>query len=360
MSQSGEKTERATPKKRRDAREKGQVLKSTEVNTAVSLLTMFGTLKLLSGFITGHTASLVTLCLSPEFAGVASDLAYQNMFPLLTRMLYHACMILAPLLLCAMVIGVCTNVLQVGFLFNPKSLMPKFSRISPMQGFKRIFSSRTIAELVKSVLKVVVLGYLVYDEYIANMASLPGMMAMELPRAVGQMVDIIFSIGFKAGMALLAIAAADFLYQWWVFEKDLRMTKQEVKDEYKMTEGDPKIKSRIRQKQREMGMMRMMQAVPQADVVITNPTHYAVALQYKEDKMAAPTVIAKGKDQVAFRIREKAAEHDIRIIENRPVAQSLYFHCEVGDPIPEAMYQAVAEILALVYRARSAAAGGVL
>lgn len=360
MSQSGDKTERATPKKRRDAREKGQVLKSTEVSTAVSVLGMFALLQLLSGFIAQRAASLVTTCLSPGFAASLSDLEYQNIFPTLLKVLADAGMILAPLLLAAMLMGVITNLMQVGFMFLPKLAIPKFSRINPAQGFKRIFSSRSLVELVKSILKVVIIGYIVYDEYINHISFFPGMMTMPILTAASRLMDILFTIGLKAGMALLIIAAADFMYQWWRHEKDLRMSKQEIKDEYKMTEGDPKIKSKIRQKQREMGMMRMMSAVPQADVVITNPTHYAVAIQYKEDSMSAPLVLAKGKDLIAMRIKERAKECDIQIIENRPVAQALYAHCEVGDPIPEAMYQAVAEILALVYRARAAAAGGIV
>ncbi len=355
MSQSGERTERATPKKRRDARERGQVLKSTEVNTAASLLGMFAVLKALAPYIGVRAQLFIERHLNGEFALSEDAFHWANTGRMTIQVLIDAMLILLPLVGAALVIGLVVNYLQVGFLFSTKALAPKFSRLNPAQGFKRIFSTRSLVELVKSTLKVVILGKIVYDEYTNNLVSIPLMMTLPLDVAIARIVDTILMIGIKAGFALLMVAAADFLYQWWSYEKELRMTKQEVKDEYKMMEGDPQVKSKIRQKQRQMGMMRMMQAVPQADVVITNPTHYAVALRYLEGEMAAPEVVAKGKDLLAKRIREIAAENDVRIVENKPVAQGLFFFCEVGDPIPENMYQAVAEILAVVFRARRTA-----
>lgn len=352
---SGERTEKATPKKRRDAKENGQVLKSTEINTAASLLAMFGVLKLLSPYLGQRAMAFMQKYLSGAFLAGNDSMHYGNMFPHTINLVLDAMMILLPLMGAAVLVGLVVNLMQVGFVFSPKALKPKFSKLSPIQGFKRMFSTKAIVNLAISVVKVVILGKIVYDEYVNNINALPQMMLQPIDVAASWIFDTVLMIGIKVSVVMLFIGLFDYLYQWWSFEKDLRMTKQEVKDEYKMLEGDPLIKSKIRQKQRQMGMMRMMSAVPEADVVITNPTHYAIALRYREGEMAAPQVIAKGQDLVAKRIREVAAENGIEIIENKPVAQGLFFFCEVGDMIPENMYQAVAEILALVYRARKTA-----
>jgi flagellar biosynthetic protein FlhB len=256
-----------------------------------------------------------------------------------------------PLLLVAVAAGVVINLVQVGFLLTGATLRPKFSKLSPLQGLKRIFSMRSLVEMIKAVLKIAVVGFVVYSEYRRQFPVFPNMTSYDIDRSGQEIFTLCLGVGFRAAVALVGIGVADYMFQWFDFEKNLRMTKQEVKDEYKMIEGDPQIKSKIKQKQREMSAMRMMQAVPEADVVITNPTHYAVAIKYDEAVAAAPVVLAKGADKMALRIREKAREAGVQIVENKPVARALYETVEVGRQIPAALFQAVAEILAHVYQA---------
>ncbi len=253
-------------------------------------------------------------------------------------------------MLLAILVGVVVHVMQTGLLLTGETLKPKLNRINPIEGFKRIISPRTLVELLKSTLKVVCLCYFVYSVFTGLITQFPEMMRMGLANSFQKVMHMGLNLGIKMGAVLGAIAAMDYLYQRLKHEKDLMMTKQEVKDEYKQIEGDPKVKGRIRQKQRQMSRLRMMQRLPQADVVITNPTHYAVALQYKEHENRAPVVLAKGKDHVALRLKEKAREYGIEIVENRPVAQALYKSCELEQEIPAELYQAVAEILVYVYR----------
>jgi flagellar biosynthetic protein FlhB len=265
---------------------------------------------------------------------------------------------MAPVLVAAVIVALLVNFLQTGLLFSAKAAKPKFNRISPLQGFKRIFSSRSLMQLGASIVKTVVLGLIAYTEIEQNLGFFSNMMGGDVIEMAGQMISIMMGMAFKVGIALAIIAGFDYVYQWWKYEKDLRMTKQEVKDEHKRIEGDPQVKSRIRQKQRQIGLARMMQMLEEADVVITNPTHFAVALTYEEGKDAAPVVVAKGKDLVALRIREQAVAYNIVIVENKPVARALYAACEIGEAIPAQMYQAVAEILAYLYRLRGTAAVG--
>jgi flagellar biosynthetic protein FlhB len=268
----------------------------------------------------------------------------------ISRVLMNLLRTLLPILGAAMIAGIAINLLQVGFLFTTKPLGMKFNRISPISGFKRMFSLKTLVDLSKSLLKVIVLGYIAYNEYRKLLDEFPNLVGLDIYLTFIQIMKTAFLTALKMCIAMVFIAAADFLYQWWKYEKDLRMTKQEVKDEYKMMEGDPKVKGKIRQKQRQMSMMRMMSRVPEADVVITNPTHYAVALKYDEKESSAPVVIAKGQDYIAQKIKEAALEHGVQIDENKMLAQSLYALCEIDDEIPADLYQAVADILVFVYR----------
>lgn len=342
----GDKTEKATPKKRRDAREKGQIFKSTDVVIAGSMLILLAALKALGPFVITNTMGMMKMMFSypvPQVVDAASLRA------LAIELIVRFVIIILPLLGVALITGVIFNIMQVGFLFAPKALAPKFSRISMIEGFKRIFSKRTLIELLKSIIKLTVLIVVAYNEYQNQMQPSSNMMSTSLETSVEYMIDMIFNVGFRLALALIIMAPFDLLYQWWRHEKDLMMTKQEVKDEYKLTEGDPQIKGRIRQKQRQMSAMRMMQAISGADVVITNPTHYAIALSYKAKVNAAPIVVAKGKDYLAQKIKEEALKHGIEMVENRPLARQLYFYCEVGEEVPQEMYQAVAEILAYIY-----------
>jgi flagellar biosynthetic protein FlhB len=222
--------------------------------------------------------------------------------------------------------------------------------MNPLSGLKKMVSAKSLVELIKSVVKIVIIGLVVNDVFKAKAKEVPALMTHDLNSSLKYMIDTSMDIAFRVGIFLAIYAAGDYFYQWWEYEKNLRMTKQEVKEEYKQMEGDPKIKGQIRQKQRQMGMMRMMQAVPSADVVITNPTHYAIALKYDQKVSRAPVVVAKGKDAIALRIKEKAKESNVQMVENRPLAQALYVSTDIGEAIPEDLYKAVAEILAQVYK----------
>jgi len=267
-----------------------------------------------------------------------------------SRVLMTMLRTLLPILGVAMIAGIAINVIQIGFLFTTKTLGMKLNRISPISGFKRMFSIKTVVELVKSSLKILVLGYIVYLDYRRLLDEFSAYVGLGVYTTFIQIMRTAFMMALKMCMAMIFISAADFLYQWWKYEKDLRMSKQEIKDEYKMMEGDPQIKGKIKAKQRQMSMMRMMSRVPEADVVITNPTHYAVALKYDDQVSSAPVVIAKGQDYIARKIKEVAMEHYVQIVENPPLAQSLYAICEIDDEIPAELYQAVADILVFVYR----------
>ena len=351
MSQGGEKTEKATPKKRRDAREKGQVRQSTEVSTTFCCLIMFGTLYILWPWFTERLMAIFGEYLgTSSFNQAIGGMNANELMGMVHRILTTMLVALLPFLGAAMIAGITINVIQVGFKFTTKPLGMKLNRISPISGFKRMFSIKTIVDLVKSLLKIVMLGYIAYVNYSQLLNEFPTYVGRNIYATFIQVMRRAFLMALQMCIVMVFIAAADFLYQWWKYEKDLRMTKQEVKDEYKLMEGDPQIKGKIRAKQRQMSAMRMMSKVPEADVVITNPTHYAVALKYDDKVSSAPVVIAKGQDYVARKIREVALEYNVQIVENPPLAQSLFKLCEIDDEIPADLYQAVADILVFVYR----------
>ena len=347
----GEKTEKATPKKRKDAREKGQVLRSTEVTSTFCCAIMFGLLLLIWPWFMDKLIAVYR-----EYFGIQSIVPYvgtlevNDVKALLARTMLNILGIMIPVLGTAMVAGIAINLLQVGFLFTTKSLGMKLNRVSPVSGLKRMISMNTVIELVKSLLKIAFVGFVAYSDYRKMLDQFPNYVGADIYNTILLFMRAAFTLALKMCLAMAFVAAADYLYQWWKYEKDLKMTKQEVKDEYKMMEGDPQVKGRIRQKQRQMSAMRMMSRVPEADVVITNPTHYAVALKYEEHTSSAPVVIAKGQDYIARKIRETAMEYNIHIVENKPLAQSLYSMCEIDDEIPPEFYQAVADILVFVYK----------
>lgn len=266
--------------------------------------------------------------------------------------------VLLPIFAAAMLCGLLFNYVQVGFLFTSKGLTPKLDRINMISGFKRIFSKQAVAQLVKALIKIAVLGIVAYSSYKKHMNELPNTMGLSVPDAALYMSQMIFSVARNISLVLLILGPADLFYEWRKREKELMMTKQELRDEYKLTEGDPQIKGRIRRKQREMSSHRMMQAVSTADVVVTNPTHYAVALKYDEAKNKAPVVVAKGRDYLARKIKEKAQQEKITIMENVTLARALYAACDIDDEVPEELYQAVAEILAYVYKLKNKQGGG--
>jgi flagellar biosynthetic protein FlhB len=324
-----------------------------EVIAAVSLLAMFAGFKVLGPYLISQFAALLTRYLSGDVLLAYQTLNIDNLTSILAGALLAFAMIAVPILFIALLIGVLANVMQVGFMFSTKALAPKMDRINPLQGMKRLFSSRTLYELAKSLIKITLIVIIAYSAYTNNMQNFPKMMTSDLLSSISKMVELIINTAFTLCIALLILSVFDYAYQWWRHEKDLRMTKYEVKLEYKQQEGDPQLKSKIQQKQRQMAMMRMMQSVPEADVVITNPTHFAVALKYDQQNSSAPVVLAKGKDYVAQKIKDIAKDHKIEIVENKPVAQSLFRSCEIGKEIPLELYAAVAEILAYVYKLKN-------
>lgn len=257
--------------------------------------------------------------------------------------------IMAPLFITLMFVGLAVNPLQSGFVLSSRPLLPDFSRIDPFKGFKRIFSQRSLVELFKSVAKLGIIAYITYqglqDKYL-QIVSLSG---TDIRGTSGLIAGVAMDILLKASLALFAVAALDYGYQRWEYMKNLRMTKQELKEELRQSEGDPKVRSRIRQQQRRAATRRMMQDVPKSDVVVTNPTHLAVALQYRPESMRSPRVTAKGQLLMAERIKEVAREHDVPVLENKPLAQALFKSVEIGGEIPPALYHAVAEVLAFIY-----------
>lgn len=346
---SGEKTEKATPRKRQEVRKKGQVAKSIEINTAISLLLMFLALMFFGESILTRMLSLLHTTFEDY---LLLNVTEENIETLFLSFTYQGVMMIAPLLIVAVIAGVSSNLMQVGFMFTTEPLKMKLEKIDPIKGFKRIYSLRAIVELLKSLLKISFVGsvtFLVIWFQFEEMLTLP---QVSIEKALIFFAKLTLQMGLFASVALLFLSVFDYLYQKFDFEKNIRMSKQDIKDEHKKTEGDPLIKSRIKQKQREIAMRRMMQEVPKADVVITNPTHFAIALKYDEKKMDAPYVVAKGTDFLAQKIKQIANEHDVITVENKPLARALYDQAEIGQAIPEHFFQAVAEIMAYVYRVK--------
>lgn len=348
MADSGSKTEKATPKKRRDQRKEGNVLQSKDV---ASLVTFAGSFFALSIFLEGMIVSIAQFMI--RFLGIAgtmTDTSNGNVVTLSSLFAVTLAKSLLPFLLVCVLLGILGSGMQTRFLFATKNLKPKFSRLNPLEGFKKLFSMQNIVELVKSILKLIVLIVLTYSMLKADMASTVKTMQLDIAKSVAFTFSMLKTLIIRIVIAFVAIAALDYLYQWWSFERKLRMSKQEVKEEYKQTEGNPEIKGRIKNLQQQRARMRMMQAVPDADVIIRNPTHFAVALKYDIDQNSAPIVLAKGQDELALRIIAAGEESKVPVIENRPLARALYAETEINGEIPPAHYGAVAEILVYIYK----------
>ncbi|WP_418790224.1 flagellar biosynthesis protein FlhB [Phosphitispora sp. TUW77] len=344
-----EKTEKPTVKRRQEAAKKGQIAKSSEINSVLVLLAGFLGVKFLApGFADGW--SVLTSDIFKLFGQKDFMIDYRVLQSILMMVMVFSAKILVPIVGGCLVAGLTASVVQTGFRFDVASVKFDLKNIDPVQGLKRIFSLQSLAELVKSIFKVLLVGYIAYIEVMKEFMNFSGLSEMNLRASTAFIGTVVLRVVFKIILWLVIIAIIDYIFQKWRNEKKMMMEKYEVKQEYKQVEGDPQIKGKIKQKQRQMSMMRMMQALPKADVVITNPTHFAVALQYDPATMLAPTVIAKGQDRIALKIRETAKEHDIVIVENKPLAQSLYFATEIGDAVPADLYQAVAEVLAFVYK----------
>ncbi|WP_164215473.1 flagellar biosynthesis protein FlhB [Virgibacillus sp. YIM 98842] len=343
----GEKTEKATPKKRQDERRKGKVAKSQDVNTAILLLFAFMILVTFGPFMKDSMTALYTHTFTEFIHWEVTENTVQHIF---TGAAAEAAKMLAPIMLVAIVAVFGSNLLQIGFLFTTEPLKFDLKKIDPIKGAKRIFSIRALVELLKSLFKIVFIGaitFMVIWIYKDEMMMLSFKTAESAMAFFGRVTAI---MGIAATIALLFLSVFDYAYQRYDFEKNMRMSKQDIKDEYKNIEGDPLIKSKLKEKQRQMAASRMMSEVPNADVVITNPTHFAVAIKYDEEKAAAPYIVAKGIDEIALKIKEAAKANNVATVENRPLARSLYSAIEIGDVIPEDFFQAVAEILAYVYK----------
>ncbi len=345
---SEEKTETASTKKRKDAREKGQVVKSKEIVTAVLLLITFLSLRAFSPFVFEnlHYAMAKFFNFNDLLKG---RFEVENAMQLYAFGAWTFVKVMAPILLVTAFLSVIINILQVGFLFTLKPLVPKFDKLNPIEGFKRIFSSHSLLELIKSILKITIVGFVVYNYFMNNYADIPNLLAMSIEESTMFIGNTIVNTGIRVAMVLMLIAIFDYAYEFWQFEKKLKMTKQEVKEEYKQAEGNPQVKSKIKEKQRQMALKRMMSEVPKADVIITNPTHFAIAIKYDSGVSEAPLVIAKGKDLIAQKIKEIAKNNNIPTVENKPLAQALYKSVDIGREIPAELYKAVAEVLAFVY-----------
>jgi flagellar biosynthetic protein FlhB len=343
-----ERTEKATPKKRRQARRKGQVAQSREIPSVLILMTalaffyfagswMFWSI---SEFIGGVYQNIDTLRINTtaDFSAFSVEI-FKKLFS-----------ILIPFFLPILVAGAVGNIGQFGFEMHLEPIRPQMTKLNPISGVKKLFSLKSLVELAKSIMKILIVGGIAYGLIKAEMEGFPPLMQLGVGQILLLIAKAAFKIIFLVCLALIILAFLDYIYQRWQHEENLKMTKQEVKDERKQTEGDPKIKGRIRKVQLEMAVRRMMEAVPEADVVITNPIHLAVALKFEASQMHAPTVVAKGAGHIAERIKEIARNHQVTIVEDKPLAQTLFKMVEIGEFIPEELYRAVAEILAYVYR----------
>ena len=347
-----EKTEQPTAKKLDDARKEGQVAKSQEIATAFSLLVLFLILRFGYEFMGDNFVGIFNRVYD-NIPNVART--YDGFLPwgFITGTLSNA--ILTMLILCApffllgFLIALLCDIVQVGFKPTTKPLQPKLSKLNPISGMKKIFSSRKLFELAKSILKLVIMGAVIYSFFMGRQESIFLLYDIPLQQAIGLMGSLIINLGLRIAIAYMVIAFADLIYQRRKFNKDMMMTKQEVKDEFKNSEGDPAVKSAQRRRMMQASQRRMMQQLPQADVVITNPTHYAVAIKYDAEEAEAPMVIAKGADYLAQKIKEAARENGVEIVENKPLARMLYANVEVGELVPPELYKAVAEVLAYVY-----------
>ena len=352
-SDGGEKTEPATQKKLDDARKEGKVAKSKDLTEGIALVVLFLTLKIFIGYVGERMIGVFdwTLGRMAEFVKVnQAGLSTVAITGMLNNAIIEMFMIVWPFFLFGFVITFVVTLYQVGWKVSTKTMEPKLSKFNPINGFKRIFSKDSIFELLKSIVKIGIIVYIVYTNLEEEANNLFILYEITLNQALALVGGIILDVGLEISIVFVVVGFADYIYQRFKFSEEMKMTKQEVKDEYKNAEGDPQIKGRIRQKMREASQRRMMQDVPKADVVITNPTHFAVALKYDAEVSGAPVVLAKGEDFLAQKIKEIAKENNVPLVENKPLARMLYHNVDIGAEIPPELYQAVAEVLAMVYQ----------
>ena len=351
----GEKTEEPTAKKLEDARKEGQVAKSKEIANGLGLLALFLLLKIMVGsigtsFLESFSMVYNRIPVICKLNGGASPMGDMSM--LLRTVMLRLLIILLPVLLIGFAVAFVSDLFQVKWRPTSKPLQPKFSKLNPLNGIKKIFSAQSLVELVKSVAKILLIAFVTYSYIKKKSGLLYALYDMSMMQAVNLIGETVIELGIRISAIYMIIAGADFMYQKYKFKNDMKMTKQEVKEEYKNAEGDPEIKGKIKARMREASQRRMMQAIPKADVVITNPTHYAVAIRYDTEVAPAPIVVAKGSDYLAQKIKQIARENNVEIVEDKPLARMLYANVDVDKQIPPELYQAVAEILAMVYHAQ--------
>ena len=351
----GEKTEEPTAKKLEDARKEGQVAKSKEIANGLGLLALFLLLKIMVGsigtsFLESFSMVYNRIPVICKLNGGASPMGDISM--LLRTVMLRLLIILLPVLLIGFAVAFVSDLFQVKWRPTSKPLQPKFSKLNPLNGIKKIFSAQSLVELVKSVAKILLIALVTYSYIKKKSGLLYALYDMSMMQAVNLIGETVIELGIRISAIYMIIAGADFMYQKYKFKNDMKMTKQEVKEEYKNAEGDPEIKGKIKARMREASQRRMMQAIPKADVVITNPTHYAVAIRYDTEVAPAPIVVAKGSDYLAQKIKQIARENNVEIVEDKPLARMLYANVDVDKQIPPELYQAVAEILAMVYHAQ--------
>jgi flagellar biosynthetic protein FlhB len=343
-----EKTEDATSKKLEESRNKGSVPKSQEVNTTVVFMSAIGILYVYGSSVKAQFSFIM----KHVFSNIHTiNITYEYAITQLPKAVLLTFSIMGPILFVIMIGGLIANYSQVGFLFTTKPLEPKLSKINPISGFKKVmFSKKSLEELIKNFMKLFVVGYVSYSTVMGRVDEFPGLIYLSIEQLFEYMFDVVIELSIKVVLAYIVIAVLDAWFQKWNHMEEQKMTKKEVTDETKSSDGNPEIKGKIKHLQKQMAMNRMMGDVPDADVVVTNPTHFAVALKYDSKTMAAPTIVAKGQDLVAQKIKHLAKEHNITIVENVDLARALFKTANVGDVVPEDLFQAVAEILAFVYR----------
>lgn len=345
-----DKTEEPTPKKKKDARKQGNIAKSAEVNKAMTFIAILVVIYMMSGSIISELQGFIVNILSGDFSMTMND---NTIRILMFKVMMSFMKIVLPISLIIMVFGILGSLIQTGLFFSMESLKPKFSKLNPLTGLKNMFSMKAIVNLIKSMVVICIMIYLGYSFMSKNFEGIIKSGDIYLPYMFNIVLDLIKSILTSITLAVAVVAALDYGYEKFSHKKGLKMTKQEVKEEYKQMEGDPHIKGKIKQKQRQMANQRMMQAVPSSTVIVTNPTHISIAIRYEQGKDTTPIVVAKGADEVAFRIREIAKSHDIPIIENVPLARLIYKEVDIDQEIPEEMYKAVAEVLVAVYKIKN-------
>ena len=348
MSEDNEKTEQATDARREEFRKQGNVAHTKELASAVLLLAAAGSVYALGRFFFKNFYELFYYSFGPDMVQTIRHGEFTEAFRINGE---KALILMAPVMGIAAILGVASSIVQVGFLQVEDALTPKFDKMNPVEGFKRVFSLRAIVEALKGILKMAAIGMVLYFLLRGEVHQIPYMMSFSIEQICTYVGAVIVKLLGGVGGVMLVLAGADYFYQRWDLEKKMMMTKQEVKEEHKQREGDPMIKSRIRRIQREMASKRMMADVPKADVVITNPTHIAVVLKYS-DNLPAPQIVAMGADHVAEKIKEIARENNVPIVENKPLARTIFKTMKIGQVIPRELFVAVAEVLSYVYRLR--------